>query len=317
MSSNPDSRCYNVYFPSGIRASYPIQVSSSASLLRVRQLNKSFTLYKFCKKYEASPEEFYRGVVEWLHSDPAGREQMHLGSLLREYFPNGPASAEEEQIDVVIATDSIMENREKGLEIFLRTTTLPSRTIDETTSNRTHPYDTSRVLILEDDFPFVAIKFEIMASLMIDDLFARVLSDHPVKDRESLSRANALTYNILYTCVACVDAVGSKFVMETEKSNECANVQMDSIVRLEESANVRMDSVDNSTSIQNRPGLTVEDKSPKVFRTHCTDENIDALCQNEVWHLQDTEYGFRAIFFNACQLTIYMVQERLGSVGVY
>ncbi|OCB87163.1 hypothetical protein A7U60_g5678 [Sanghuangporus baumii] len=333
MSSNPDRHCYNVYFPSDIRASfYPVEVSSDA-LLRVRQLvqairddselqkllqNEPFTLHKFTKKYEGSPEEFYRGVVEWLHSDPAGREQMHPGSLLRKFFPDGPASVKEERIDVVIATDSVMESRDSDLEHFLQTTTLPLRPIIETSSNKTHPYDTTQVFLYEDESPFIAIKF---------------LPDHPVVDREGLFRANGLvsnyaktiardplahepsvwvgTHNILYTCVACLDAVGSKFLVRTEILSARANVKMDSIVHLEnsnESENVRTDSVDNSTSIQNGSGLAVEDKSPKVFRTHCTDNNIDALCQNEVLRLQGTEYGFRAIFF---KLMIFMIQKRL------
>ena len=48
-------------------------------------------------------------------------------------------------------------------------------------------------------------------------------------------------------------------------------------------------------------GLAIEDKSPKVFGKHCTNEEVDTLCGNEVLHLNDREHGFRSIFFKVCR----------------
>ncbi|KAL5485593.1 hypothetical protein ACEPAI_6634 [Sanghuangporus weigelae] len=215
----------------------------------------------------------------------------------------------QEQDKVVkTSTQVSAESATESLEVFLRTTTLPFRDVVPTSSTETDKYDTVRASILEKDVPFSAIKFNKMASSMVDNLFTQILPAKPVKNVAPLSRARALawnyevvarspldhepsvrrgTHNTLYTCIACLEAVGLMFKMGTEKLNKRANVKMDSV----------------AVTMTTGAGLAVEDKSPKTFEEHCTEENIDALCGDRVLRLQDTEHGFRAIFFKVCQVS--------------
>jgi hypothetical protein len=185
----------------------------------------------------------------------------------------------------------------------------PSHTTIPTASTQTHPYDTVSVSISDSDFPFAAINFQDMASSMIDDLFDRVLPKHRVVNPTSLREAENLatyytqeatqgpmrigreasvwlvTHRVLGTCITCLGAVGQRFQLETEVLNSRVNVQMDSVVR----------------DTQGRMVLAVEDKSPKVFGKHCTKEEIDALCQTAPLRMNNTEHGFRSIFFKVCR----------------
>ncbi|KAL5527002.1 hypothetical protein ACEPAF_8731 [Sanghuangporus sanghuang] len=220
---------------------------------------------------------------------------------------------QEQDKAVKTSAQALAESATESLEVFLQTTTLPLRDVVPTSSTHAHEYDTVRASILEKDVPFSAIKFNKMASSMVDNLFTQVLPAKPIKNIAPLSRARELarnyeaiarssldhepavwrgTHNILDTCIACLKAVGLMFKMDPEKLNKHANVKIDSVV----------------VSITTGAGLAVEDKSPKVFEEHCTEKNIDALCGDGFLRLQDTEHGFRAIFF---KLTIYMVKERL------
>ncbi|KAH9956281.1 hypothetical protein BC827DRAFT_1386065 [Russula dissimulans] len=54
-----------------------------------------------------------------------------------------------------------------------------------------------------------------------------------------------------------------------------------------------------SLSTQGEEGivLVVEDKSPKVFGRHCTEEKFDGLCGTGVLHMHSTETGLWSIFF--------------------
>ena len=142
---------------------------------------------------------------------------------------------------------------------------------------------------------------------MIEDLFGRVLPTYQlVDDSETIlekARYFADTFNhtgpighessvwlrthrVLDICVASLRAVGRSFQYETEVWNNTANVRMDAVVK--EGTNIR---------------LAVEDKSPKIFRRHCTEVEINALCGNGDLHMDKEERGFRSIFFKVCRLS--------------
>jgi hypothetical protein len=144
---------------------------------------------------------------------------------------------------------------------------------------------------------------------MVEDFFGRVLPGHHVVDSTCLGEARYLasnhirgvtqgttgigheasvslvTYRVLNTCITCLGAVGQRFQLETEVLNNRVNVQMDLVVR----------------DTQRRMVLAVEDKSPKVFNKHCTDQEVDALCRTVPLRVNDTEHGFRSIFFKVCR----------------
>ena len=184
------------------------------------------------------------------------------------------------------------------------------------------------LLISGKDVPFFAIKCPQMASLMVEDLFNRVLPTNPLVDKPKLLWTSGLlptfdytgaigheisvwlrTYRVLDICISSLRAVGLSFRYRTEFMNNAANVRMDTVVV-------------QGTDIR----LAMEDKSPKVFLKNCTEEEIGALCGSEYLHMNGGERGFRSIFFKVCryllaslsllvqrllQITVFMAQEHI------
>ena len=136
--------------------------------------------------------------------------------------------------------------RPGSLETFLRSTALPLRDTVPTASSATHPYDTISIAVSEEHVPFVAIKFDRMASSMVHDLFNRVVPEYPVVDQGAITRAEGFvqvyasiiaqvpidhepsvsrgTHFILDTCITCLHAIGEYFDLRPKESNVRANV---------------------------------------------------------------------------------------------
>ena len=62
-------------------------------------------LVQYDKLSKHPAEARYDEVLEWLRKTPES-EKLEFADSLKRHFPNGPASEEEEKIDVIAVTDS-------------------------------------------------------------------------------------------------------------------------------------------------------------------------------------------------------------------
>ena len=76
--------------------------SGSATFFSPKCLGTKLSL-QYAKRYEGP---LYDTVVEWFHTEDSRREQMMVAFRLQKYFPNGPAPEDDEQIDVIVTTES-------------------------------------------------------------------------------------------------------------------------------------------------------------------------------------------------------------------
>ncbi len=138
-----------------------------------------------------------------------------------------------------------------------------------------------------------------MHHMMVSDLFKRVLEKFPVIECEDLNKAKRAwqyyedqtatkpighealvrlsTAVILNTCCSCAKAVGVPAEVTPEDADDPSTL-------------------DWSVLIADGSGVAVEDKSPRDYESHCSDEQVRPLC-NTTLAVTASETGFRGIIF--------------------
>ncbi|KAL5503718.1 hypothetical protein ACEPAH_7789 [Sanghuangporus vaninii] len=141
-------------------------------------------------RHPVSGELFFIAFIVFTADKLHQAESPRLrGDMVQEVEGDAYDFMQEQDKAVKTSAQALAESATESLEVFLRTTTLPLRYIVPTSSTHTYEYDTVRASILETDVPFSAIKFNKMASSMVDNLFTQVLPAKPVEKVAPLSRA--------------------------------------------------------------------------------------------------------------------------------